>query len=227
MAFHVVSSFLLRVLASKTIKQKHLIGCWKIPAIQRVVFEANTRNRKEHTTWKAMKNRARKCYIFLCTINFEVTLPFWKVCANYGPRFFLRLWFDGRRLGQKQPPPWTPVSNPRWRRLSSAWRVREGAGSTSQFPRERSSRPSQSAPPEGEGSNSGKQSRRQWRVPQLPTAAKSSRLVNRRCGATTTIISSLVFFCHEKYHMFRRQCNDPWPLYFSGCEYLTQSEYLP
>ena len=79
MAFHVVLSFLLRVLASKTIKQKHLIGCWKIPAIQRVVFEANTRNRKEHTTSKAMKNRTRKFYIFLCTINFEVTLPFWKM----------------------------------------------------------------------------------------------------------------------------------------------------
>ena len=79
MAFNVMSSFLLRVIASKTIKQKHLIGCWKIPAIQRVVFEANTRSKKEDTTWKAMKNLARKCYIFLCTINFEVTWPFWKM----------------------------------------------------------------------------------------------------------------------------------------------------
>ena len=79
MAFHVVSSFLLRVLASKTIKQKHLIGCWKIQAIQKVVFEANTRNKKEDTTWKAMKNWTRKCYIFLCTITFEVIWPSWKM----------------------------------------------------------------------------------------------------------------------------------------------------
>ena len=46
-----------------------------------MVFEANTRNKKEDTTWKAMKNLARKCYIFLCTINFEVNWPFWKMWA--------------------------------------------------------------------------------------------------------------------------------------------------
>ena len=28
-----------------------------------------------------MRNRARKCYIFLCTIIFEVTWPFWKMCC--------------------------------------------------------------------------------------------------------------------------------------------------
>ena len=44
-----------------------------------VVFEANTRNKKENTTWKAMKNWTIKCYIFLCNINFEVTWPFWKM----------------------------------------------------------------------------------------------------------------------------------------------------
>ena len=27
-----------------------------------------------------MKNWTRKCFIFLCTINFEVTWPFWKMC---------------------------------------------------------------------------------------------------------------------------------------------------
>ena len=42
----------------------------------------NTRSKKEDTTWKAMKNLARKCYIFLCTINFEVTWPFWKMWSK-------------------------------------------------------------------------------------------------------------------------------------------------
>ena len=44
-----------------------------------MVSVANTRINKEDTTWKAMKSWARKCYIFLCTINFEVTWPFWKM----------------------------------------------------------------------------------------------------------------------------------------------------
>ena len=33
----------------------------------------------EDTSCRAMKNLARKCWIFLCTINFEVTWPFWKM----------------------------------------------------------------------------------------------------------------------------------------------------
>ena len=44
-----------------------------------MVFEANTRRKKEDTTGKAMKSWVRECYIFLCTINFEVTWPFWKM----------------------------------------------------------------------------------------------------------------------------------------------------
>ena len=80
MAFHVVSSFLLRVLASKTTLWMAGIFQQPIRCFCFMVFEANTRSKKEDTTWKAMKNWVRKCYIFLCTINFEVTWPFWKMC---------------------------------------------------------------------------------------------------------------------------------------------------
>ena len=44
-----------------------------------MVFEANTRNKTEHTMWKGMENCARKWCLFLCTILFEVTWPFWKM----------------------------------------------------------------------------------------------------------------------------------------------------
>ena len=79
MAFHVVSSFLLRVLASKTTLWMAGIFQQPIRCFYFMVFEANTHSKKEDTTWKAMKSWVRKCYIFLCTINFEVTWPFWKM----------------------------------------------------------------------------------------------------------------------------------------------------
>ena len=79
MAFHVVSSFLLRVLASKTTLWMAGIFQQPIRCFYFMVFEANTHSKKEDTTWKAMKNWVRECYIFLCTINFEVTWPFWKM----------------------------------------------------------------------------------------------------------------------------------------------------
>ena len=37
-----------------------------------MAFEANTRNKTEHTMWKGM-DYARKWCLFLCTILFEVT----------------------------------------------------------------------------------------------------------------------------------------------------------
>ena len=79
MAFHVVSSFLLRVLASKTTLWMAGIFQQPIRCFYFMVFEANTHSKKKDTTWKAMKSWVRKCYIFLCTINFEVTWPFWKM----------------------------------------------------------------------------------------------------------------------------------------------------
>ena len=79
MAFHVVSSFLLRVLASKTTFWMAWIFQQPIRCFYFMVSGANTRIKKEDTTWKAMKSWARKCYNFLCTINFEVTWPFWKM----------------------------------------------------------------------------------------------------------------------------------------------------
>ena len=62
MAFHVVSSFLMRVFRNHKIEAPDWLlknsshsegGFW------------STRNKKEDTTWKAMKNWTRKCYIFL------------------------------------------------------------------------------------------------------------------------------------------------------------------
>ena len=79
MAFHVVSSFLLRVLASKTTLWMAGIFQQPIRCFCFMVFEANTRSKKEDTKWKAMKNWVRECYFFLCTINLEVTWPFWKM----------------------------------------------------------------------------------------------------------------------------------------------------
>ena len=83
MAFHVVCSFLLRVLASKSTLWMAEIFQQPIRCFYFMVSEANTRIKKEDTTWKAMKSWARKCYIFLCTINFEVTWSFWKMCKVY------------------------------------------------------------------------------------------------------------------------------------------------
>ena len=91
MAFHVVSSFLLRVLASKTTFWMAWIFQQPIRCFYFMVSEANTRIKKEDTTWKAMKSWARKCYIFLCTINFEVTCPFWKMWPPNLPRTVLLL----------------------------------------------------------------------------------------------------------------------------------------
>ena len=45
-----------------------------------MVFWANTRNKTDHTMWKGMENCARKWCLFLCTILFEVTWVFWKMC---------------------------------------------------------------------------------------------------------------------------------------------------
>ena len=81
MAFHVVSSFLLRVLASKTTFWMAWIFQQPIRCFYFMVSGANTRIKKEDTAGKAMKSWARKCYNFLCTINFEVTWPFWKMCT--------------------------------------------------------------------------------------------------------------------------------------------------
>ena len=44
-----------------------------------MVFEANTRNKTEHIMWKGMENCARKWWVFLCTILFEVTWAFCKM----------------------------------------------------------------------------------------------------------------------------------------------------
>ena len=85
MAFHVVSSFLLQVLASKITLWMAGIFQQPIRCFNFMVFEANTRSKMEDTTWKAMKSWARKCYIFLCTIKFEVTWPFWNMCFIYEP----------------------------------------------------------------------------------------------------------------------------------------------
>ena len=79
MAFHMVCSFLLPVLASETTLWMAWIFQQPIGCFYFMVSGANTRIKKEDTTWMAMKSWARKCYNFLCTINFEVTWPFWKM----------------------------------------------------------------------------------------------------------------------------------------------------
>ena len=77
--FHGLSCGVFLSVASVSFKNHPLDG-WNFSTANQVllfmVFEANTRSKKEDTTWKAMKSLVRKCYIFMCTINFEVTWLF-------------------------------------------------------------------------------------------------------------------------------------------------------
>ena len=82
--FHMVWSVLLRVLAQKTTFWLVEILWQPIRSFYSMVFEANTRNKTEHTMWKGMENCARKWCLFLCTILFEVTWPFWKMWSKIG-----------------------------------------------------------------------------------------------------------------------------------------------
>ena len=79
MVFHVVWSVLFRVLAPETTFWTVEFLQQPIRRIHLVVFEANTRNKTNHTMWKGMQNCAKKWFLFLCTILFEVTWAFWKM----------------------------------------------------------------------------------------------------------------------------------------------------
>ena len=48
-----------------------------------MVFEANTRNKMEHTMWKGMECCARKWCLFLCTILFEVARAFCRMWSGF------------------------------------------------------------------------------------------------------------------------------------------------
>ena len=78
--FHMVWSVLLRALAQKTTFWVVEILYRPIRSFYSMVFEANTRNKTEHTMWKGLENCARKWCLFLCTILFEVTWALWKMC---------------------------------------------------------------------------------------------------------------------------------------------------
>ena len=80
--FHMVWSVLLRVLAQKTTFWLVEILWQPIRSFYSMVFEATTRNKTEHTMWKGIENCARKWCLFLCTILFEVTWAFWKMCCT-------------------------------------------------------------------------------------------------------------------------------------------------
>ena len=82
MAFHVVSFFLLGVLASKTTLWMAGIFQQPIRCFCFMVFEANTHSKTEHTMWKGIENCARKWWLSLCTILFEVTWAFCKMCCS-------------------------------------------------------------------------------------------------------------------------------------------------
>ena len=78
--FHMVWSVLLRVVAHKTTFWLVEILWQPIRSFYSMVFEATTRNKTEHTMWKGIENCARKWFLFLCTILFDVTWPFCKMC---------------------------------------------------------------------------------------------------------------------------------------------------
>ena len=73
MLFHMVWSILFGVLALKTLKWKFLIGCWRISTNEKVVSQANTPNKMDHTKWKSIENCAWKWSRKLCAFLFEVT----------------------------------------------------------------------------------------------------------------------------------------------------------
>ena len=81
-AFHMVWSVLLQVLAQKTTFWLAEILWQPIRSFYSMVFEANTRNKTEHTMWKGMENCARKRCLFLCTILFQVTWAFYKMWCD-------------------------------------------------------------------------------------------------------------------------------------------------
>ena len=83
---HMVWSVLLRVVAQKTTFWLVEIFWQPIRSFYSMVFEATTRNKTEHTMWKGIENCARKWCLFLCTILFEVTWVFWKMCRRGGSR---------------------------------------------------------------------------------------------------------------------------------------------
>ena len=83
MLFHMVWSILFGVLALKTLEWEFLIGCWRISTNKKVVSQANTTNKMDHTKWKIMKNRAQKWCRKLCAFLFEVTYDFGKMWGHY------------------------------------------------------------------------------------------------------------------------------------------------
>ena len=78
--FHMVWSVLLQVLAQKTTLWLVKKFWQPIRNFYSMVFEANTRNKTDHTMWKGIENCARKWCLFLNTIWFEVTCAFWNMC---------------------------------------------------------------------------------------------------------------------------------------------------
>ena len=80
MPFHMVWSVLLQVLAQKTTFWLVEILWQPIRSFYSMVFEATTRNKMKHIMWKSMKNCGWKWCLFLCTILFEVTCVFFKMC---------------------------------------------------------------------------------------------------------------------------------------------------
>ena len=80
--FHMVWSVLLRVVAHKTTFWLVEILWQPIRSFYSMVFEATTRNKMKHIMWKGMENCARKWCLFLCTILFEVTWAFGKMCLE-------------------------------------------------------------------------------------------------------------------------------------------------
>ena len=60
---------------NRFVAKKNLLAGWNS-------FEANAR-RTEHTMWRGMENCATKWCLFMCTILFEVTWAFCKLCARF------------------------------------------------------------------------------------------------------------------------------------------------
>ena len=59
-----------------------MIGSWKISTNGKVVSQANTPNKMDHSKWKSIKKCAWKWRRKLCAFLFEVTWAFGKMWAN-------------------------------------------------------------------------------------------------------------------------------------------------
>ena len=120
MASHVVSSFLLRVLASKTTFWMAWIFQQPIRCFYFMVSGANTRIKTNPIVWKPMKNWSRKC-LFSCDPFLQSTESFERCSSLPLPDLRQTPPWQGRSCRDKDAPAWAKCIPGRCWRLRWGW----------------------------------------------------------------------------------------------------------